>query len=438
MNCCAILTVRNMSRSLRSLVALIVLVTASCSAPADDVDAAVDDDSYELIYELTPAPSAGTITVSLDVKQASPLLREVRFNVDPERYRNFSASGEFQLEDDELRWYVPESGGRLSWETDARRQRGNNGHDAWLGDEWGLFRAERIIPRAITRTRRGANSKTTLRFDLPDDWSAVTQYPPLDGDFRVDNPSRRYDEPSGWVVIGRLGVRLDRVAGTRIVVAAPEDNGVRRLDIIAFLNWTLPEVFRLLPSPPERLTIVSAGDPMWRGGLSASQSLYLHSERPLVSENGTSTLLHEVMHVVLGLRSAVGADWIVEGLAEYYSIEILRRSGGLSPQRSDKALASIADWAQSADTLCEDPSKGPRTALAVSVFAALDEELRNASKGERSLDDVLALLLDADARVDLNALRNAAARVRGGPLDALADASLPGCGDDTDEERPAA
>ena len=43
-----------------------------------------------------------------------------------------------------------------------------------------------------------------------------------------------------------------------------------------------------------RLLIVSAGDPMWRGGLSGPSSMFLHSDRPLISENRTSTLLHEL------------------------------------------------------------------------------------------------------------------------------------------------
>ena len=59
---------------------------------------------------------------------------------------------------------------------------------------------------------------------------------------------------------------------------------------------------------------------MWRGGLSAPQSLFVHSDRPLISENATSTLLHEVMHLALGIRAAEQFDWIVEGLASYFAL----------------------------------------------------------------------------------------------------------------------
>ncbi len=401
------------------------LLVAGCGVPAEN--SAADTGEYQLEYLLTPNPASGRLTVRLTVSQSEHLLREVRFDFNGDRYGGFSGSGEVQVEDGALRWYVPDDGGVLSWEVSARNRRNESGYDAWLGESWGLMRAERVIPRAVSRTRKGSTSRTTLRFELPAGWSAVTQYRERNGAFPIDNPDRRYDEPAGWMVMGELGVRLDRVSGTRLVMAAPEDNGVRRLDILAFLNWTLPEVARLAPELPDRLTIVSAADPMWRGGLSASQSLYIHADRPLLSENGTSTLLHEVLHVAFGMRGRDGFDWIVEGLAEYYTIELLARSGGLSPSRAAKAFESVAEWAEDAETLCEDPSTGARTARAVTLFATLDSELVAETGGDASLDDVLALLLDSGEPLDLAALEAAASQVLGRKPNALHSEALPGC-----------
>lgn len=412
--------------SLWSLFLLLVLL-AACGMPAENSSAETDTGIYELRYVLTPVPSSGKLRVQLVVGQSAHLLREIRFQFDAARYSGFQGRGELQVEDGALRWYVPDDGGTLSWEVNARNRRNDSGYDAYLGKDWGLMRAERVIPRAITRTRKGSSSETTLVFKLPDGWSAVTQYREREGEFRIDNPERRYDEPSGWMVMGNLGVRYDRAAGTRLVVAGPEDNGVRRLDILAFLNWTLPEVARLAPGVPERLTVVSAGDPMWRGGLSASQSLYLHAERPLLSENGTSTLLHEVLHVSFGLRAEAGFDWIVEGLAEFYTVTILSRSGGLSFSRTSKAFESIAKWGLESEVLCEDPSGGARTARAVTLFRALDDELRTASDDEYSLDDVLERLANYDDRIDLEVLVDASTAVLGQKPDTLHSEALPGC-----------
>ncbi len=412
------------------LVPAFALATA-CGLPVEDSAADTGDADafqYALHYDIAPDARRGEFRLALKVRQPSHLLREVRFNFDPKRLRDFEADGELDVEDGGLRWFVPASGGTLRWTAAGRQQRGDNGYDAWLDDGWGLLRAERLIPRAETRTRKGAHSKTTFQFELPGDWSAVTQYPQRDGRFLVDNPERRYDEPSGWMVLGRLGVRIDTIAGTRVLVAAPEGSGLRRLDILAFLNWTLPEVGRLVETMPPRLTVVGAGEPMWRGGLSASDSLYLHADRPLISENGTSTLLHEVMHVALGVRSEPGFDWIVEGLAEYYSLELLRRAGGLSAPRFARALDMQRNWSKDADILCRDPSTGPRTARAVIVLAELDQEIRRASGNERSLDDLTARLLASPSqRLDLDVLLEAAETLLGEPPDSLASDKLPGC-----------
>jgi hypothetical protein len=254
----------------------------------------------------------------------------------------------------------------------------------------------------------------------------VTQYRD-DSTIRIDNPERRLDLPSGWIVMGELGVRREQIAGMRVAVAGPVGHSIRRLDTLALLHWTLPELARIVPELPPRLTIVSAGDPMWRGGLSAPQSLFLHAARPLISENATSTLLHEIMHMALGLDSADGFDWIVEGLAEYYSLQLLSRSGTISASRYAAAQEHLAAWARNATSLCGDPSTGPRTALAVGVLTRLDAEIARETEGAASLDDLTRNLLARGERLDLAGLTAAATTVVGHKPDALHSEKLPGC-----------
>ncbi len=79
---------------------------------------------------------------------------------------------------------------------------------------------------------------------------------------------------------GELGVRWERIQGVSVFVAGPVDQGVRRMDILAFLNWNLPVLGEVLDDLPDRLVVVSARDRMWRGGLSGPRSLYLHADRP--------------------------------------------------------------------------------------------------------------------------------------------------------------
>ena len=199
------------------------------------------------------------------------------------------------------------------------------------------------------------------------------------------------------------------------------------MDMLALLNWTLPELVRILPQPPERLTIVSAGSPMWRGALSAPQSLYMHADRPMISENGTSTLLHEVMHVAMGTSAKRGYDWIVEGFAEYYSLQLLMRSGSITTPRYQEALKDLAEWARSAEILCDQHSTGPQTAMAVGVMHNLDAEIKAATRGKNNLDEVLEKLVGSGEKLDLEQLRATAADLIGKNPDALHSKRLPGC-----------
>jgi hypothetical protein len=223
---------------------------------------------------------------------------------------------------------------------------------------------------------------------------------------------------------GRLGVRRERIAGVRVVVAGPMNQGVRRMDMIAHMNWNLPRLKRLVPAMPQRVLIVSAGDPMWRGGLSGPNSLYVHADRPLLSENGSSTLLHELVHVATGIKAEKGGDWIVEGIAEYYSLKLMWRSGTLTDRRYQQSFRKLETWALDAERLDVDIARGPVTARAVGVMRKLDREIHRKTNREKSLDDVVRLLVAARQSVSTDRLRQAVAEVMGAPAQSLSDDQL--------------
>ncbi len=409
------------------LLACALAVFAACSVePSESADRPASRD-YKLHFDIRPDPASGDVAVTMQLQQERDIVREVTFPHVPDSMREFQGDGEVTVDGSIVRWKPPEGTSRLNWIAHIEHPREPQGFDAWLGPDWGLFRAEDIIPRARTRALKGGTSNTTLLFHLPARWSAITEYPATREIIPVKRPDRRFDLPTGWIVMGDLGVRRERIAGMRVAVAAPNDQQVRRMEMLALLNWTLPELVALLPDPPTPLTIVSAGDPMWRGGLSAPASLYIHADRPLISENATSALLHEVMHTALPLRAGDGMDWIVEGLAEYYGLELLRRGGAITLRRHATAIADQAKWAEAADSLCASRSTGPVTARAVTVFKALDDEIREATSGASSLDDLVRRLLSDDSMVDLSILSGHAASILDAPSDALHIDNLPGC-----------
>jgi hypothetical protein len=414
------------SLSVRLPLLLSLAALCACGVPASEAETTDEEQVYRLEYRARPDRDARGMHVEMRLRQPVRYLRELDMPDRAGRITDVSGDGEVAMEDGRIVWKPPADGGSLRWFAQLEHRRGEDSYDAWVADDWALFRGEDIAPPAATRTLRGARSATRLVFELPDGWSSVTPYFGRDDSYDVENPERRFVTPTGWIVLGELGIRNETIADVRTKVAGPTGHGIRRMDMLALLSWTLPEIQRLFPDFPGRLTIVSAGEPMWRGALSAPQSIYIHADRPLISENGTSTLLHETMHVGLGLSAEHGADWIVEGLAEYYSLEILRRSGTITTSRYRRAREDLEDWGREARNLCTRHSTGSTTARAVTVIAALAGELQRKGNGS-NLDDVVSELSNLGEKITLERFRDLITDRIGEAPDALDGRKLPGC-----------
>jgi hypothetical protein len=381
---------------------------------------------YEVLYVADVDPANQLAVVTLTLKQPRDIVRELRFRIDPERYSDFEGEGQLEADGEYLRWTPPETGGKIRWAVSLISQRENGSYDGMITPEWAVFRGDDLVPPVFTRSLKGARSSARLRFKLPGGWSSITPYRKADnGEYLIANQERNFDRPTGWMALGRLGVRWTTIADTRVAVAGPAGQDFRRQDVLAFLRWTLPTFVSIFPELGDRLLVVGAGDPMWRGGLSGPASLFIHADRPLISENGTSTLLHELVHVATSLRAAPGADWIVEGIAEYYALEVLVRSGTTSPRRHRESLEDVSEWGSSAEDLFVNSAQGEVTARAVVIMGLVDEEIREGSNGEHSLDD-LVRALSAQGKVSFDTFRSLADDLAGRQVKALKPSHLPG------------
>ncbi|MNF43154.1 hypothetical protein D3C84_242290 [compost metagenome] len=106
--------------------------------------------------------------------------------------------------------------------------------------------------------------------------------------------------------------------------------------------------------------------------------------------------MHELVHVFSRISDTDRSDWITEGLAEFYAIELMRRAGGMSDDRYQKVREQLARWSRKVTSLRGERSTGPITARAVLLLQDLDAEIRKASGGQRSLDDVTRGLMRLD------------------------------------------
>ncbi|HKE96278.1 MAG TPA: hypothetical protein VKB34_18355 [Povalibacter sp.] len=376
--------------------------------------------TYEVHYRAEVHPDTGRIHMELQLS-GEQLPRQLEFGIDPHRHKSFAATGRIAVTDKLITWEPQAPASRLSYDFIVNHERSSGSFDALLNKDWALFRADDMVPRVSVTARRKLRSHATLEFILPPGWTAATAYPTAAGEqhLLISDPQRHFDRPVGWMLLGKLGKRSEIIAGVQTIVAAPAGDSARRQDILSFLNWNLPHLAGIFPTLPQRLLVTTAGDPMWRGGLSGPASLFIHSGRPLVSENRTSTLLHELVHVAMGIRGDEESDWIVEGLAEYYSIETLRRSGGIGQQRYDEAMRRLGEWARRTPNLFKASSSGATTARAVMVFKAADAEIRHLTGGRASLDDVARALAAQHEEVTLELLQTQAQKVAGQPLKSL-------------------
>lgn len=397
------------------------LCTGACHAEA----AGEATPRYEVLYDVRLLPTQRAARVAIRLGQEDGELRWLRLRIDPERHRDFQGDGTLETEGNTVLWTPPPQGGRLRYTFRINHLRDSRSYDARCAEDWAIFRGDDLVPPARTRFRAGAESRARLRFRLPERWSVATPYPRArGGDFRVDHPDRRFDRPTGWIVAGRLGVIRERVAETRVAIAGPVGHSLRRLDQLALLRWALPALREIAGSLPDRLLVVGAGDPMWRGGLSGPNSVFLHASRPLITDDGTSPLLHEIVHVLMRGRAEPGADWIVEGLAEYYALEALARSRTLSRRRYEKSLKRLEAKGKAVRRLGAGDADAAVTARAVLELRELDRRIREATDEARDLDDVLRELVAAGEPISLDGFRAVVTRVAGAPLDGFFERPL--------------
>ncbi len=375
---------------------------------------------FSVLYDVGLVASEKSAHVEIRLGPDSAPLEWIRFRIDPLRYRAFEADGELVEVEGGLEWRPPRGGGRLRYVFSIDHLRNDEAYDARCAKSWAIFRGEDLVPRMRIRTDPIARTESRLRLRLPEGWSAALPYRRLrNGDYAIVEPRTRFDRPTGWFAFGKLGVVREKLEGTRISIAGPAGQGIRRMDLLALLKWTLPSLSELFGGLPKRLQIVAAGDPMWRGGLSGPRSVYLHVDRPLIGEDSTSPLLHELVHALMRARAGSGGDWVVEGLAELYSIEILHRAQTLSDARYEAALDAIRERARAGGRLRVSHVDGDTRARAVVVMLEFDAAIRDASGGARSLDDVVRRLASVSGAITTERFRGVVTEVAGRDLGSI-------------------
>jgi len=348
----------------------------------------------DLDYHVRLLPQSDQAEVRLTLAQGSAV-RSLDFSLgDGSRYSDFKADGQWQLTPGKQArgiWHPAADKASLTYRVRISQGRKSGSFDTRMTPTWALMRGDDLVPPARLDQQDGIELVSRLEFELPTGWQSVeTAWPRIGKNkFRIDNVSRLFDRPTGWMLAGHLGSRRTRLGETEVTVASPRGQGMRRMDVLTLLTFVWPQVQAVFPRHPTKLLIVGANDPMWRGSLSAHESIYLNSRLPLVSESGTSPVVRELAQVFGRINDQQRSDWISEGFAEYYAIELVRRAGGMSDERYEGLHGKLVKDSQKVTTLRGEQINAAQVAKAVLLLQELDREIRLKTRNKRSLDDVL-------------------------------------------------
>ena len=336
-------------------------------------------DRYEIHFEAEFRPGSADALVTVAVDQTHGALKQLSFAALDEHFKLLT--GRVKRENERTIWHVPRTGGEVQWRYKVDRLRGQQQRfEARMTSDHIIARLDDVFPNARARTKKGALGTAELSVSGPDAWSFESPFGPMTETIAISMNGRKYGRPSGWLIGGELSRRREEIAGAIVTVSSPKGIDARPMERLNFLQYTLPTLAEYLPMP-ERVSVVVVPDSMWRGAISGPNSIYINKGRPAVSENGTSTILHELAHVA-GLHSAAdGDDWIAEGMAEYLSVLTLFESGGMSQSRFDRVIAGLKSWVTKEDGRLADPSRGANTAAAVVLFDQLRVELNSREDG---------------------------------------------------------
>ncbi|EJN21010.1 hypothetical protein PMI36_03807 [Pseudomonas sp. GM79] len=348
----------------------------------------------DLDYHVRLLPQSDQAEVRLTLAQGSAV-RSLDFDLgEGSHYSDFKADGQWQLTPGKQArgvWRPAADKASLTYRVRISHGRKSGSFDTRMTPNWALMRGDDLVPAAKLDQQDGIELVSRLEFELPTGWKSVeTAWPRIGKNrFRIDNASRLFDRPTGWMLAGHLGSRRARLGETEVTVASPQGQGMHRMDVLTLLTFVWPQVQAVFPRHPSKLLIVGANDPMWRGSLGAHESIYLNSRLPLVSESGTSALVRELAQVFARINDSQRSDWISEGFAEYYAIELVRRAGGMSDERYESLQSKLTKASQKVTTLRGEQINPAQVAKAVVLLQELDREIRLKTRNKRSLDDVL-------------------------------------------------
>ncbi|PZR26258.1 MAG: hypothetical protein DI524_21350, partial [Ectopseudomonas oleovorans] len=182
----------------------------------------------DLDYRVRFLPESNQAEVSITLEKGE-YVRSLDFNLGEDgRFSDFQADGQWSQEvAGRGKWQPGEGKSVLSYRVLIDSERKPGRYDARMTDDWALFRGDDLIPAAKLDQQNKTELVARLQFELPKGWKSVeTGWPRIGKNrFRIDNPQRKFDRPTGWMLAGKLGTRRTRLGDTESAISAPVGEG---------------------------------------------------------------------------------------------------------------------------------------------------------------------------------------------------------------------
>jgi hypothetical protein len=168
----------------------------------------------DLDYQVRLLPANGQAEVRLTLAEGSAV-RSLDFDLGKaDTYSGFQADGQWQQQGERGVWHPAAGKTSLSYRVKLDQKLRSGAYSSRITPHWALFLGDQLVPPARLDQQDGTELVARLTVDLPEGWKSIeTSWPRIGKDkFRIDNVSRLFDRPTGWMLAGDLGSRRARLA----------------------------------------------------------------------------------------------------------------------------------------------------------------------------------------------------------------------------------
>ena len=322
----------------------LALLLLSMSLTLSGVIGAAAPRYYDVAYRAHFRPEAGVVDMEIAVS-GERLPSRIVLHVDSRRHKKFTSTDPLQIEPSHVTWQPRGHASRLRYQFVVDHERAPQHYDSRMTADWAIFRAEKMVPRASVTAaqepaiacdagvraaaglgRRDAvriGRRSALQVDDPD--APFRSAGRLDAR-RQDRQPQREDRQACR--------RRRRRAGWR-QRATPGHAGV-------------PQVHAAAPGGGLSAVAATSADRLGRRPDVARRTVGARFDVPALRPTADQREPHQHAAARAGARRAWAfaatkkATGSSKGLPSIYSLETLRRSGGISEQRYKQALKRLA------------------------------------------------------------------------------------------------